>query len=322
MLRLYVEWHGINAGRSEALAIIARFDMPQRQIQNLNELLGRWRIDGMEFLRVDAPKLLLILIEVIVLIWLVRAVSRRLKKFGESKALPSGIRAQQLKTLSGIVYSAGVFIIVFSALLQMLPVFGINIGPLLASAGVAGLAIGFGAQTLVKDVINGFFILMENQYEVGDVIRTGGITGTVESMTLRKTLVRDDQGALSTIPNSEIKTVSNLSRDWTQVALHISVAYTEKSARILELLTQVGQELRNDPHWSDVLVSDPQVPGIDKVTGTEVDYLMLVKTRPGTQDAMTRELRRRIKDCFEKNNIQPAGPGRMYVVDSGPRSPA
>ena len=289
--------------------------MPERQIQNLGELLGRWRLDALEFLRHDAPKVLVILIEAVVLIWIVRLISRRLKKFGESKALPSGIRSQQLKTLSGIVYSAGVFIIIFNALLQMLPTFGINIGPLLASAGVAGLAIGFGAQTLVKDVINGFFILMENQYEVGDVIRTGGITGTVENMTLRKTLVRDDQGALSTIPNSTIAVVSNLTRDWAQVSLHVTVAYTEKSDRIIELLTQVGQELRNDPQWSDVLVSDPQVPGIDKVTGNEVDYLLLVKTRPGTQYAVTRELRRRIKDCFDKNNVQPGAPGRMYVVD-------
>ncbi len=296
--------------------------MPQRQIQNIGELLGRWRLDGLDFLQHHALKILVILIEAAILVWIVRLISRRLRKFGESKALPSGIRAQQLKTLSGIVYSAGVFIIIFNALLQILPQFDINIGPLLASAGVAGLAIGFGAQTLVKDVINGFFILMENQYEVGDVITTGGITGTVENMTLRKTLVRDDKGALATIPNSTIAVVSNLTRDWSQVALHVNVAYTEKSDRIIELLTQVGQELKNDPHWSNELVSDPQVPGIDKVSGSEVEYLMLVKTRPAAQYAVTRELRRRIKDCFDKNNVQPGGPGRMYVVDqgSGPRA--
>jgi small conductance mechanosensitive channel len=290
--------------------------MPDRDIQNLGELLGRWRVDALHFLRSDAPKVFIILIEAIVLVWLVKMVSGRLRKFGESKALPSGIRSQQLKTLAGIVYSAGVFIIIFNALLQVLPVFGINIGPLLASAGVAGLAIGFGAQTLVKDVINGFFILMENQYEVGDVVRISGIQGTVENMTLRKTLIRDDQGALSTIPNSSITLVSNLTRDWAQVALHVSVAYSEKSDRIIELLTQIGQDVRNDPHWSDVLVSDPQVPGIDKVSGDTIDYLMLVKTRPGTQYALTRELRMRIKECFDKNGIKPAGPGRMYVVDT------
>ncbi len=281
----------------------------------MSELFARWRVDSLDFLHHHAPKVAIILIEAAVLIWIVRLISGRLKKFGESKALPSGIRAQQLKTLSGIVYSAGLFIIIFNTLLQILPEFGINIGPLLASAGVAGLAIGFGAQTLVKDVINGFFILMENQYEVGDVISTGGITGTVENMTLRKTLVRDDRGALATIPNSTIAVVSNLTRDWAQVALHVTVAYTEKSDRIIELLTQIGQELRHDPHWADALVSDPQVPGIEKVTGNDVEYLMLVKTRPGTQYAVTRELRRRIKECFEKNNIQPGGPGRMYVVD-------
>lgn len=290
--------------------------MPDKHIQNLGELLGRWRVDSLDFLRTDAPKILIILIVAAVLLWLVRLVSRRLRKFGESKALPSGIRAQQLKTLAGIVYSAGVFIIIFNALLQVLKVLGVDIGPLLASAGVAGLAIGFGAQTLVKDVINGFFILMENQYEVGDVVRISGITGTVENMTLRKTLLRDDQGALSTIPNSSITLVSNLTRDWAQVALHVNVAYSEKSDRIIELLTQIGQDVRNDPQWSAVLVSDPQVPGIDKVSGDTIDYLMLVKTRPGTQYALTRELRKRIKECFDKNGIQPGAPGRMYVIET------
>ena len=285
---------------------------------NFQGVLQDWREDALHFLRQGAPKVLLILLVAVALIALVRAISNRLRQFGESKALPSGIRAQQLKTLAGIVYSAGLFIIIFNALLQVLPVFGINIGPLLASAGVAGLAIGFGAQTLVKDVINGFFILMENQYEVGDVIRVGGITGTVENMTLRKTLVRDDQGALSTIPNSTIAVVANLTRDWAQVALHVSVDYAENSDRIVSLLTQIGQEMKADPEWSDSLVADPQVPGIERVSRDEVDYLMLVKTRPRSQYAVTRELRRRIKDCFQKNNIKAGGPGRMYVVESGP----
>lgn len=283
---------------------------------NFHAVLQDWREDAMHFLRQGAPKLLGIIVVALLLIAILRAFTSRLRKFGESKTLPSGMRAQQLKTLAGIVYSAGMFIIVFNALLQILTLFNIPVSSLLASAGVAGLAIGFGAQTLVKDVINGFFILMENQYEVGDVVRIGGITGTVENMTLRKTLLRDDQGALSTIPNSSITLVSNLTRDWAQVALHVNVAYSEKSDRIIELLTQIGQDVRNDPQWSDVLVSDPQVPGIDKVSGDTIDYLMLVKTRPGTQYALTRELRKRIKECFDKNNIKPGGPGRMYVVET------
>lgn len=290
--------------------------MPEREVQSLTEVLQRWRGDALAFLRHDVPKIAVILLVAAVLVTLLRMVRRRLRDISENKALPSGLRAQQLRTLSEVVYSAGVFIIVFLAALQILPLLGVNIGPLLASAGIAGLAIGFGAQTLVKDIINGFFILMDNQYEVGDVVRLAGITGTVEGMTLRKTVLRDDQGALSTIPNSEIKIVSNLTRDWAQVSLHVSVAYTENSDRVIQLLQEVGSELRSDPQYAGLLVAEPEVPGIERVTATEVEYLMLVKTRPSARYLVSRELRRRIKECFDRNQVQP-GAGRMFVVDSG-----
>jgi small conductance mechanosensitive channel len=294
--------------------------MAESSIQTVAQLIEHWRADALNFLRVDAPKILIIVVVTFVLLRLLKALTRRLRSLGETKGL-SGLRAQQLRTLSGVVYSAGVFVLVFLALLQILPVLGINMGPLLASAGIAGLAIGFGAQALVHDVINGFFILMENQYEVGDTVRVGGITGTVERMTLRATLLRDDQGALSTVPNGKIDVVSNLTRDWAQLALHISVAYTENSDKVISVLKEVGEDLRRDPKFSQLLVSDPQVPGIERVTGAEVDYMMLVKTRPGTQYAVTRELRRRIKERFEKNNIQPGGPGGMFMVQTGPGKP-
>ncbi len=296
--------------------------MADPSIQTMGQVWDRWRADALSFVRSDVPKLLFIVIVTIVLIRLLKAVTLRLKAFSDTKALPSGIRAQQLRTLSGVVYSAGTFVLVFLALLQILPVLGINMGPLLASAGIAGLAIGFGAQTLVHDVINGFFILMENQYEVGDTVRVSGITGVVERMTLRSTLLRDDQGALSTIPNSKIDIVSNLTRDWAQLALHISVAYNESSDKVISVLKQVGDEIRNDEQFSPLLVSDPQVPGIERVAGNEVDYVMLVKTRPGSQYAVTRELRRRIKECFQNNNIQPGGPGGMFMVQPGPNKTA
>jgi small conductance mechanosensitive channel len=288
-------------------------------IQSVGQLVENWRVDALNFLRVDVPKILFVAVVTFVLIRLLKAVTRRLRAFGDTKGLPSGVRAQQLRTLSGVLYSAGVFVLVFLALLQILPILGINMGPLLASAGIAGLAIGFGAQTLVHDVINGFFILMENQYEVGDVVRVAGITGTVERMTFHATLLRDDQGALTTVPNSKIDIVSNLTRDWAQVALHISVAYNENTDKVIELLKEVGMELRNDPKFADLLVSDPQVPGIERVSGNEVDYMMLVKTRPGAQYGVTRELHRRIKECFERNHIQPGGPGGMFVVQGGPK---
>jgi small-conductance mechanosensitive channel len=295
--------------------------MAEPSIQTVGQLIEHWRADALNFVRVDVPKLLVIVVVTFVLLRLLKALTHRLRSLGETKGLPTGLRAQQLRTLSGVAHSAGVFVLVFLALLQILPVLGVNMGPLLASAGIVGLAIGFGAQALVHDVINGFFILMENQYEVGDTVRVGGVTGTVERMTLRATLLRDDQGALSTVPNGKIDVVSNLTRDWAQVALHVSAAYNENSDKVISVLKEVGKELAGDPDFSEMLVSDPQVPGIERVSGTEVDYMILVKTRPGTQYAVTRELRRRIKERFEKNNIQPGGPGGIFLVQTGPEKP-
>ena len=119
-----------------------------------------------------------------------------------------------------------------------------------------------------------------------------------------------------TIPNSEITIVSNLTRDWTQMAMHIGVDYSESSERVIGLLKEVGAELRGDPRFAESLVSDPEVPGIEKVSGSEVEYLMLVKTKPGQQYALTRELRRRIKECLQKNNIKPGSSARLYVLES------
>jgi moderate conductance mechanosensitive channel len=288
------------------------------EVRNVREVVENWRTDSLAFLRHDAPKIAFIFLVAVILIRLLKTVTRRLVAFTRTQELPTGMRAQQLRTMASVINSVGTFVIVFLAMMQILPVLGINMGPLLASAGIAGLAIGFGAQTLVKDVINGFFILFENQYDLGDVVRIGGVAGTVEAMTLRRTVLRDMDGTLHTIPNSEIKIVSNLTRDWAQVAIHVAVDYTESSEQVIQLLKEVGQEVRNDPHYSDSLVADPEVPGIERVAGNEVDYLMLVKTKPGQQYAITRELRRRIKQYFEKNNIKPGNPTRLYVLDSSP----
>ena len=288
----------------------------------LRVVWDEWKTDWENFLHKDVPKILVVMVVAFILVRLLKLTTGKLVKFSRMETLPTALRAQQLRTLAGVLNSVGIAVIVFLAAMQILPLLGVNMGPLLASAGVAGLAIGFGAQTLVHDVINGFFILMENQYDVGDVVRIAGVAGTVESMTLRRTTLRDDTGAVHVIPNSEIKIVSNLTRDWAQMALHISVDYRENSDRILGLLKQVGSDLRNDPQYASLLVADPQVPGIERVAGGEVDYLMLIKTRPGQQYAVSFELRRRIKETFEKNNVQPGNPARVYVLEAPPGSQA
>ena len=281
---------------------------------NFPALLRDWREDTATFLHHDMPKLVVIVVGALVLSRLLRVMVRRIAALQEKK-LPSGVRAQKIRTMASVITSVGVFVIFFWAVLQAVPLFGLNLGPLLASAGIAGLAIGFGAQTLVHDFINGFFILLENQYDIGDNVRIAGVKGTVEAMNLRHTLLRDEDGTVHFVPNSEIKIVSNTTRDWSQLTLRVTVAYSEPSDRIVKLLQEIGDEVRHDPAYAEDIVSDIQVPGIDRVGNGEAEYLMLVKTRPNKQYAVSRELRRRIKECFHMQNVQTPGPGRMYVVD-------
>jgi small-conductance mechanosensitive channel len=287
---------------------------------NLPALLRDWREDTMNFLRHDAPKIVLVLVGSYVLIKILRAVARKSADLHVRK-LPSGVRAQQVRTVASVVTSVGVFVILFVAALEILSLLGLNLGPMLASAGIAGLAIGFGAQTLVHDFINGFFILLENQYDIGDVVRIAGVKGTVERMSLRNTVLRDDDGTLHIVPNSSIQIVSNTTRDWSQLAMRVTVAYTEPSDKIVKLLMQVGEELRQDERYANDIVSDVDVPGIDRVGNGEAEYLVQVKTRPNKQYAIGRELRRRIKECFDQNNVQAAGPGRIYVMDQPAAKP-
>jgi small conductance mechanosensitive channel len=283
---------------------------------NLQELLKDMRGDTVEWTRHALPRVLVVLLVAFILTQLLRSATRRLDKF--SQHISTGERMHQmyqLRTLAQVINSVGVAVIFFLAAMQILPLLGLDIKPLLASAGIAGLAIGFGAQTMVKDVINGFFILVEDQFHLGDVVQVAGVKGTVEDMTLRRTALRDGDGSLHFIPNSEIKVVSNLTRDWTQISMHVPIDYAEQSERVIKVLREAALEVRNDPRFAETIVSEPEVPGIERVSGHEVVYLLLVKTRPGQHFAVSRELRRVIKDSFEKNNIKMAAPPRIAVFD-------
>src|SRR5215475_6412610 len=194
------------------------------EVANLRELLVAWRGDAIEFLHQHAPRIALILVLAFLGLRLFKIIVSKMVAF-QSKRPSQAVRVQQIQTLAGVINSIGVFLIVFVSGLEVLQELNINLAPLLASAGIAGLAIGFGAQTLVKDVINGFFVLLENQYDLGDAIKMSGVSGTVERMTLRRTVLRDAEGTLHTVPNSQISVVSNLTRDWTQTAVHVAVSY-------------------------------------------------------------------------------------------------
>lgn len=278
-----------------------------------HDLWHDWHDDLIVFARHQLPKLVAILLIAFILIRLLGVVTRKMVEITRRKAVHPAIRAQQVTTVVGVIRSAGIFVILLVTLMQVLLVFGIEVAPLLASAGIAGLAIGFGAQTLVKDVINGFFILAENQFEIGDGIRTAGVQGTVEEITMRRTILRDSDGTIHIVPNGMMQIVSNTTRDWTQVTLHVAIDYSEDSDRVMQVLHDAAEEFYNTPDFHDAMVAEPEVPGIERVTGQEVDYLVLVKVRPGKQFDVARELRRRIKACLEKNKIKAGSPGQIYI---------
>lgn len=292
---------------------------PLRRMEiKFGNILHDWHTYMAEWTRDRAPKLLIILVLAFVFVRLLGAITRNLVKLSEKGRVQGAIRAQQVRTVVGMIRSVGVFLIVFFAGMSALKdVFNINIEPLLASAGIAGLAIGFGAQTLVKDVINGFFILVENQFEVGDTVKIAGVTGRVEEIAVRRTTLRDADGTLHIVPNGAIQIVSNMTRDWSQVALQVAVDYNEDSERVVTILNQIAAELYEDEVFKPDLVAEPQVPGIDRVRGQEVDYLVLAKVRPGKQDAIARELRRRIKTGLEQNKIKAGLPAQVHINAAG-----
>jgi small conductance mechanosensitive channel len=271
-----------------------------------------------EFALGHGARLLAILLIALLLIRVLRIVTRRLiaGAGAQSAARVARMREQQTRTLAGILYSGGTAIIGIVAILTALPEFGFNITPVAAAAGLASLAIGFGAQHVVRDFINGFFTILEDQYVVGDVVRIGDVVGRVEHMTLRRTVVRDPQGAVVTVPNGEITKVANLSRDWGQLFLDATVAVDQPLDEALNALEDVATEFRADPSWSPMLLDGPRVLGVESLAPNGTTVRLQVRTAPTRQDDVARELRRRIQIELASRGIQLGGLQRIQIVAS------
>ena len=257
-----------------------------------------------------------ILLIALILNRLLRTLTRRLIPAGGTEGLGriARMHEQHVKTLAGLMYSAGTAVIVVGAILTALPEFGFNVTPIAAAAGLASLAIGFGAQHLVRDLINGFFIIIEDQFVVGEIVRIGTVTGRVEHLTLRRTVVRDFQGAMVSIPNGEVAQVANLSRDWGQVFVDISIPQEASSDTALAALERVCAELRADVSWSPVLVDGPRALGVESFGPAGATLRLQLRTVPGRQDDAARELRRRIQNRFELEHIRWGGVQRVEIV--------
>ena len=226
---------------------------------------------------------------------------------------------QRLATLLSLIRSVGLALIAVASLFMVLSAVGVEIGPLLAGAGVVGLAISFGAQSLVRDIISGLFILLENQFGVGDVIRVGDVSGRVERMTLRIVTMRDVQGVVHIVPNGEITRVSNLTRAFSRALVEISVPYREDMDRVMDVMRDVGKELYADPEWRPLMTEEPTVPGIESFGETSVVIRMLATTLPLKQWDLARELRRRLKKALDAAHIElPASPRPVFLPSDVP----
>lgn len=228
---------------------------------------------------------------------------------------PNARRTQRSLTLTTILRSTLRAVVIFAAALSLLSAVGINITPILASAGVVGLAVGFGAQSLVKDVISGFFILFEDQYGVGDVVDVDGKSGLVERMNLRITQLRNTAGELITIPNGSIKIVSNRSKEWARAVLEIGVAYDADVDHVLNVMVEEGMQLRAE-RPNDVLEA-PEIQGIQAFEDSSIRLRVIMKTAPLQQWAIASEWRRRLKVAFEREGIEIPFPQRVLRVVPG-----
>ncbi|WP_252263377.1 mechanosensitive ion channel family protein [Paracidobacterium acidisoli] len=267
--------------------------------------------DLQDFLHDKLPRLIAVAVAAWLLSRLLNVISARVIRTAERHSTGAGHLAQ-VKTLTAVVRATGIGVIAVIAALYILPLLGFNLGPLLTSAGVAGVAIGLAAQTIVKDCLNGFLILVEDQYNVGDVVRLAGLSGTVETMSLRKTMVRDSDGTLYVIPNSQITTVANLTRDFSVATINVSVDFSAKPDEVMSLLKEVAMGVRSDPAYSAVYLADPTLLGVDSIKGSQVIYPVQLRTKANQQWAAMRETQRRIRIALDAHGMLPGDPLRVY----------
>lgn len=282
-------------------------EIPAPSISNLFHLIG-------------------IFIAVLLIKRLLRLLTELIVKPAASQTRAAQAREQQTRTLAGVLYSGGSKVVWGLALLLAAQEFGVNVTPVAAVAGLASLAVGFGAQNLVRDIITGFYIILEDQYSVGDTIQVADTIGRVEHLTLRRTVVRDARGALVTLSNGDIRTVGNLSRDWSQAFVDVAVSPEVAQERALQALDTAAVELRNDPAWSQALVDGPRILGLQTYDQNGCTVRLQIRTAPSRQEDVSRELRRRIQLEFQRQGIPLSHVQRVELVGSPssrpPKTPA
>jgi small conductance mechanosensitive channel len=303
------------------LTIMFLFALPLQDDLTFADVRHGWHHDLLAFVHHDLPAIAFIFAYAFILLRLVLFFVNRLKRLARHQSAANPQRASELRTVAAVLRATAYAVIGFIVLVHVLDIMGIKTTSLLASAGVVGVGIGLGAQSLFKDVLNGIFILIENQYNVGDTVKIASLTGTVEDITLRLTTLRDSNGALYFIPNSQVATVANHSRDFAIATLPIVVDASADPDRVLDLLRTTALAVRHDPTFKDT-AADPVIPGIDSISGRAVTYPISIRVAVNQKDAILRELRRRVLLAFEANSI-PLGtdPANLFLAHTDPTAP-
>ena len=283
----------------------------------------RWLAESADWLLAKPVAIVTILVVAVLIRMLLHRLIRRLahraaegtvpgvlakgkgQKLLDSSPLLSERRKQRADTMSSVLRSVTTGVIMSVAFLMILDVIGLPIGPLLASAGIVGVAVGFGAQTLVKDFLSGIFLILEDQYGVGDLVDTGmGTIGTVEAVGLRVTRLRDGTGVVWYVRNGEILQVGNHSQGWSTGIVDVAVAYTEDVPRVQRLIGETAQAMYEDEEWAPKLLEAPTVAGVESVTGNSVTIRVIAKCAPNEHWGVQRELRERIKESFDREGVR------------------
>ena len=276
--------------------------------------LRDWKLRGFDYLFDVAIDIAGVLAGAFVLWLLIQLIAQRIEKWGDDgRPELLSAREQRAKSSARLFRNVGRAVLVVVTVLLVLGQLGFNIAPLLASAGVVGLAVSFGSQSLVRDFVTGFFLQLEHQFALGDVVRIGAFEGTVENITLRLVYLRDASGALHIIPNGQITQVTNLTRAWGRVTIDVEIAWRD-AERAERAVTQAAAALGKDPVWADALLDPPRVTGIEKIGGGAVTLRTIARVDPYRRDDVARDLRLRIKQALDEAGIATFVPPMLPIA--------
>jgi small conductance mechanosensitive channel len=262
---------------------------------------------GVDFAKASL-RIVLIIIAAYVGLRLLRLAFNRLETLliraaATAEVIP-GAATKRIRTLMSVMWTIVVGLIWFVAVLTTLGQIGVNVTPVLAGAGIVGLAIGFGAQNLVKDLVNGFFLILENQVRVGDVAIINGTGGLVEAISFRTIVLRDEAAVVHVFPNGAITTLSNMTKDWSAYVINVNVAYKEDPDRVVDVMRRVAEEMYAEPKYRSAMLEPIEIFGVDGFTESAVTIKARLKTQPLQQFTIGREYRRRLKKAFDAEGIE------------------